>query len=91
MEVIKETTAAAIKIMTIGSVSSNKKRTIHGVFFPSANLFLPWVSKRFCASSVLNPLSEVCLLILLLHFANTLSFFSSLQKKFRYTFTIPEQ
>ena len=35
-------------------------RTIKDLlFFPSANLFLPWVSKRFCASSVLNPLSEV--------------------------------
>ena len=40
-EVIADITAAAMRMIIIGSANCERKRSISGVFLPSASLFLP--------------------------------------------------
>ena len=51
----KLTAAATNKMMIIGSVSCFRNFTNNDVFFASASLFLPFASKRFFASALVNP------------------------------------
>ena len=57
--VTAETAAAASRISSIGSLSCWKKRWRTVVFFASASLFSPYLSRRSSACSSLSPEAEL--------------------------------
>lgn len=56
-EVIADITAAAMRMIIIGSANCERKRSISGVFLPSASLFLPVSAERRRACSEVRPFS----------------------------------